>query len=308
MDRSAVATLLQLAGNRHGVTSTVEAQQVGVSRAQIRTLRRNGQLVSPHRGVLVSTSAPESWLQTCAIATVFSGGILSHRAAATLHGFDGFEYRSPEVTIPANKHKPAAPWSCHRSFQLEEIDFLEVRGILATSMARTLADLGAVSTDDEVEKALDHLLRIGVSLKWILATLERLDRPGQSGCGALKRVLARPDRKGPLPDSMFERLIERLCVTAGLPQPIRQYAVLDNAGETVGRLDAAWPELMLGIEAHSQRWHSGPRNTRNDQDRDNKLAALGWELMYATWSHAKEPGDFIGQVLMAYEHRSRLFL
>ncbi|MGB3409579.1 MAG: type IV toxin-antitoxin system AbiEi family antitoxin domain-containing protein [Microthrixaceae bacterium] len=308
MNLPAVAALLRAASERHGVTTVSEAKQLGVSRAQLRTLVRNHQFVSPHRGILVSTSATPSWAQDASIATLSSGGVLSHRGAARLHRFDGFERESPEVTVPMSRPIPEAPLTGHRSRQLEDIDVTTVHGILVTSKVRTLIDLGAVVGDDKVEQGLDHLLRTGTSVRAINSALERLDRPGRSGCGALKRVLARPDRAGPLPDSKFERLVERVCVAAGLPQPIRQYVVRDDSGRIVARLDAAWPEVMLGLEAHSDRWHSGVRNSRRDQNRDNLLSALGWELLYANWAHTTRPAEFTSHVRMAYQRRAQLFL
>ena len=156
-------------------------------------------------------------------------------------------------------------------------------GIAVTSIARTLVDLGAVVSDDRVEQALDDAIRRGYSLRWITETLDRVDRPGPSGCASLRRVLARPDRQGPIPDSMFERSMERMAVAGGMPQPERQFRVYDGLGSThgglgilVAQLDAAWPAAKLGVEAHSARWHDGNRRGRADQRRDNRLAGLGW--------------------------------
>lgn len=290
----------------HGVTTLANALELGVTPSQVRTLVRNGHLVRPHRGLLVATAVPRSWLQDCSLAVHWSRGVLSHRAAARLHELDGFTRDGPEVTIPCGLAIPSFTWPVHRTDRLSKLDVTTVRGIPVTSIARTLVDLGAVSDPESVEGAVDSALRLGVRLSWIWQTLTRLDRPGPTGTAVLRQILEQPDRAGPLPDSMFERLLERLCVAAALPQPIRQYEVMDNSGQLVARLDAAWPEIKLGLEAHSQRWHSGPKSVRRDQERDNRLAALGRELMYATWSHVKDPRDFTEQVQMAYRHRVKL--
>ncbi len=297
---------MRSAATTHGVTTVANAQSLGVTQSQLRTLIRNGHLMNPHRGLLVATAAPRSWLQDCSIAVQWSRGVLSHRAAAQIHGMDGFSKQLPEVTVAVGKAIPMFEWPAHRSSRLDKVDVTSIEGLPVTSIARTLVDLGAVVDQDKVEAAVDWAFRAGVSPTWIKGELARLDRSGPSGSGVLKNVLALPDRNGPLPDSQFERLVERLCVEGGLPQPVRQYIVTDSGGKQIARLDTAWPEAMLGLEAHSQRWHSGARSVRSDQKRDNLLTALGWDLMYATWSHVQDPGDFIAQVRMAYYRRLAL--
>ena len=179
-----------------------------------------------------------------------------------------------------------------------------VQGLPVTSIARTLVDLGVVVDDDVVEQVLDDALRRGASLTWIERTLEELTRPGRTGCGALRRVLARPDRAGPLPGSRFEREIERACVDAGLPRPQRQIRITEANGDLIAVIDLGWPEIRLGIEAHSDRWHSGTRRGRNDQRRDNRVAAVGWELMYASWADRSKRSGFIRDVVDAHRLRS----
>ena len=192
----------------------------------------------------------------------------------------------------------------HQAAALDGCDVVAIDRIAVTGLARTLVDLGAVLPDDLVERALDEVLRRGASPRWIEQTLARLDRPGPSGSAALRRVLDRPDRRGPLPDSMFERLIERAATDAGLPQPHRQVEVRDGSGRLVAVLDAAWPERRIGSKAQSERWHGGQRGAQRDLDRHNRLTAMGWRMLYATWADTVEPSGFVRQ--LAELHRSTL--
>ena len=173
-----------------------------------------------------------------------------------------------------------------------------------TSIARTVVDLGAVVEDDVVEQALDDALRQGFNPLWISQTLERVDRPGPSGAPALRRVLARPDRRGPLPESVFERVVERACRAIGMPRPVRQHEVRDRQGRLVARLDLAWPELGIGVEAHSRRWHFGDANARTDQHRANRLAALGWLVIFVGWADVDDPERFVAVLRDAYLTRT----
>ena len=295
--------LSRLAAQRHGVVTVADAMQAGLTPAQLRTARRSGDWSSPVRGLLVAVAAPATWEQECAIAVLATGGVLSHRAAARLHRLDGFDEAPCEVTLPRGRTRAAIDVVMHRTATLDPADITEVSGLPVTSIARTLVDLGAVVDDDSVEQALDDALRRGSSSRWITSTLERLDRPGPSGPGALRRVLARPDRRGPLPDSAFERLVQRNCAELGLPEATRQHEVHDAVGRLVGRLDLAWPELKIGVEAHSRRWHFGAAASRVDQHRANQLAALGWLMLYVGWSDLNDHDRFA--VVLRDAHATR---
>jgi hypothetical protein len=100
---------------------------------------------------------------------------------------------------------------------------------------------------------------------------------------------------------MFERLIERAAVDAGLPAPERQVRVTDGAGRLVAVLDAAWSDRRVGSEAQSERWHGGPRGAARDLDRHNVLTSLGWRMLYATWSDARSPARFVHRLRAAYD-------
>lgn len=333
-----LAALLRYAATQHGVISAAEAANFDVTRAQLRSGIRRGDWLTPHSGVFISAAAPATWMQRCMVATQRSGGLISHRAAARLHGLDGFhdsesgarggggsrvgrssssggrsgdgESGLVELTVPDSRFRATGEFLIHRTCVLDPEDRTVTSGIAVTSIARTLADLGAVVSDDRVEQALDDAIRRGYSLRWITETLNRVDRPGPSGCASLRRVLARPDRQGPIPDSMFERSMERMAVAGGMPQPERQFSVYDGLGSThgglgtlVAQLDAAWPAAKLGVEAHSARWHDGNRRGRADQRRDNRLAGLGWELLYLSWWDLQHPARFQSDLAAAYALR-----
>jgi predicted transcriptional regulator of viral defense system len=320
-----LAALLRYAAKQHGVISAAEAANFEVTRAQLRSGVRRGDWLTPHAGVLIAAAAPATWMQRCMIATQRSGGLISHRAAARLHGLDGFhgsesggrivggsggEAGLVELTVPDSRSRAIGDFLVHRTCVLAPEDCTVTAGIAVTSIARTLVDLGAVVSDDKVEQALDDAIRRGYSLRWITETLNRVDRPGPSGCASLRRVLARPDRQGPIPDSMFERSMERMAVAGGMPQPERQFRVYDGLGFAhgglgilVAQLDAAWPAVKLGVEAHSSRWHDGNRRGRADQRRDNRLAGLGWELLYLSWWDLQHPATFQSDLAAAYALR-----
>ena len=294
-----------LATSQHGAFGTRQAAQKGMTKKATRVRVERGQWASPVRGVLLVAGSPDTWRQRLMIAVLASDGVASHRAAAALHQLDGFPEGVVEVSVRAGRMPRVPGVVLHRVALLDSQDVTEVDGIPVTNVARTLCDLGAVVSDDRVEQALDDALRREFSQRWIEEALARVDRPGPSGTASLRRVLARPDRAGALPDSRFERLVERLVAAAGLPAPVRQHPVYDDQGVFIGDLDIAWPELKLGMEATSLRWHKGPRRGRRDQVRDLRMTAEGWAILYPEWQDTVEPGAFISSALKVYGRLAR---
>ena len=292
-----------LAAPQHGAFGRRQAAPLGFSRRMIATRLKSGVLQEPISGVLVFTSAPRTWRQDLMVATLAAGGAFaSHRAAAALHELEGFPEGLLEVTVARDRHYQAAGVKVHRA-SLEPLDQDTVDAIPCTNIARTLCDLGAVVSQDRVEQALDDALRRGASDRWIRETLARVDRPGPSGTATLRRILDLPDRSGALPDSWFERLVERLLTSSVLPSPVRQHRVRETGGSRVAHLDLAWPDVGLAIEPSGVKGHGGPRNTRRDHARDFWLAAEGWEVLYVLWTDQHSPDLFCRSVEKVYLRR-----
>jgi len=112
-----------------------------------------------------------------------------------------------------------------------------------------------------------------------------------------------PRRLGAVPDSVFERLVEQIVISEGIPAPTRQHAIALAGGAR--RVDLAWPNERVAVEAHSKRWHFGNAVEEDDNHRDLELAAAGWEVLYVTWKMAQQPAFFVDQLSQVLERRSR---
>jgi hypothetical protein len=255
--------------------------------------------------VLVFTGAPRTWRQDLMVATLAGTDTLaSHAASAALHALDGFNAGRPAVTVLRDRSYRLPGVSVHRAV-VAPCDRDVVDSIPCTNIARTLCDLGAVVSQDKVEQALDDALRRGVSERWIRETLSRVDRPGPSGTATLRRIFDLPDRSGALPDSWFERLVERLLASSVLPPPVRQHRVAETDGSRVAYLDLAWPEVGLAVEPSGAKAHAGDQNRRRDHARDFWLAAESWEVLYALWTDQQDPERFCRSVEKVYLRRLR---
>ena len=106
-----------------------------------------------------------------------------------------------------------------------------------------------------------------------------------------RELLDRRQRGGRVPDSWFERLVERCVSRIDLPPWVCQHVVHGADGAVVGRLDLACPALLLGVEGHSRQFHFGVGPEALDELRDNRLGALGWHLVYVGWYATESTGN-----------------
>lgn len=181
---------------------------------------------------------------------------------------------------------------------LEPRDIIVIDGIRVTNRARTLADLGSVVSADALARALTSARRVGAAVPDLLDTAERLHRPGQSGTGALMRLLGAIPFEGKIPDSWFEELLARCLEHPGIGPLTPQHEIHDDDGRFVARVDLAMPDVRLAIEAHSKRHHFGPEAEAADADRDLRAAACGWEMLYLGWHATKSP-DTVAEMVAA---------
>jgi hypothetical protein len=283
------SAVFEFAASQHGVVTTRQAAAFGIGRSSLHRLVHAGLLERRAPGAYVVTAVPPTWRTALAVASLSTDAtrlVVSHRAAAVLHGLDGIEGPWREVTVRRGSRVAIGHVVVHWTDSLDPADVAFVDGIRCTTLSRTLCDLGAVVSDETVSRALDDAVRRGVGLDGIRTVLDRVDRPGPSGTASLRRVLDRHD--GLATDSWFERLVlDVLRAAPGLPAVVPQYRVRDGSGRVVAVVDLAFPEHRVAIEAHSKRWHFGERKNVLDADRDLALQALDWAVGYVRHDEAR---------------------
>lgn len=292
-----------LAARQHGVASRRHAASVGLDASRVATRKRSGSLLEPAPGVLVVAGTEPTFRQRAMVAALAGRGtVVSHRAAALLHDFDDVTSAPVEVTVRRGRFPSLEGVVVHRATPLDVVDITEVDGIPVTTVARTLCDLGAVLDQNDVERCLDGALRRGTSEQHVRDTLRRVHRPGPSGTATLNRILADPRRTGGIPATWFERLVRRALEAPDLPPVVLQHEVRAG-GRVVARFDAALPEWKVGVEAHSAEWHDRPGRVWRDLERDNHVKALGWSVIYVTWTLAQRPAEVLDLVRRTHAAR-----
>jgi hypothetical protein len=238
-------------------------------------------------------------LQNLKAAQLWAGpeGGVSHRAAAALWQLDGTPQGLVEITLPHNRTSPAHWVLLHTSRRLTERDITEHRGIVVTTMARTLLDLGAVQRPWRVQSALDHARRIElVSDAFLLRELRRLGGKGCRGIGVIRPMLAEVENGVCPPGSVLERLVLPPLASAGVPDPARQYRLFDHEG-VIGDLDLAWPSVRVGLEGDGFDPHMKRSVFHADRVKMNRAARMRWTILRATWEDTKRPERLIETIL-----------
>lgn len=228
-----------------------------------------------------------------------AGTVVSHRAAAALWRFLGFDIELVELTVSPKRKRKHGPGTVHRGLLLPR-DVTVVDAIPVTTPARTLFDIAAVAPRPLVEEALDDAVaRRIVTTPQLQRRLESAGRRGRPGIVVMRELLQGRDPSAEVPQSVFETRPLRLLKRGGLSAPVLQHPVYDNRG-VVGMIDFAWPKERVAIEADGFRWHSARTRFEHDRARRNRLTLLGWRVIHVTWTAStREPDDVLEAVRAA---------
>lgn len=81
--------------------------------------------------------------------------------------------------------------------------------------------------------------------------------------------------------STFEARTLRILKSIDSANVIPDHLVTD--GDRHYYLDFAYPDLKLGIECQSIRWHLGAEAMKKDVARHRRLTLLGWPVLFVCW-------------------------
>lgn len=266
----------------HGIISRAVAVRCGLTDKVIQRLVANGRWVRVLPGTYLVAGAPLTWHARLAAAQAWAGpgSLLSHRSAAALLDLDGIDERVVEL-VSSNGHSISGV-IVHRLADTDLPRGLFVKGFKVTNVGRTVQDLFSVLLPAKAELAMEDALRRK------LTTLDRLwaldlarGRPGRNGAKAFRRsLLLHDDRDGTL-QSRMEAKLGRILRTLPGPPASPQFPVQVEGHQYF--VDFAYPDVLLGIEAQSLKWHMGRARWSYDLRRDRRLKSEGWTMLYYPW-------------------------
>ena len=271
----------EIAVGQHGVIHLDQALAAGLSRDAVYRLARTGEWRRMMSKVFAAERPLDEWRQRIMAACVWAGpkAAASHRAAGALWELDGVPAGFVEIAVAGTNRSPDPGLVVHRVGRRPPINRID--GIPTTSAIRTLIDLGSVLGNDDLELALEDALRRRlVSVTRLQESLGAVR--GRRGTKILRALVAARVDRPRATDSTFEVRLMKLLNDSGLPSPVSQHLMKFSDGTSV-RLDFAYPEVSVGIEADSYRWHSGRRAWSKDRTRLNQLSMEGWRIFHVTY-------------------------
>ena len=194
--------------------------------------------------------------------------------AAWLHGID-VDPCPIEATIPLNAGVSSRAGMKVRRAALHDHDVVDVRGVCATSIGRTIADVAGRIALTEAVVVTDAALHAGLIRNDELHRLVE-SSAGRPGIRRLRRVVAVSE---PAAESPMETRLRMLLVLAGLPRPAAQVSIQDEGGRFVGRPDLYYEDQLLGIEYDGAVHRT---SLAEDNRRQNLLLAAGVRLLRFT--------------------------
>jgi hypothetical protein len=174
-------------------------------------------------------------------------------------------------------------------------------GVPSLSPAACGLGLAAISSVEAGLVALDSVLHLGLANEEEL--VEAYERLAPWPHARRLQITTRLARKGA--ESVGESRLRYLCWRAGIPMPVLQYDVYDNAGRLIGKTDFAWPEHRLLGEFDGKvkfgrflRPGESPGDAAfREKVREDRLReATGWSMARFVWSDLSEPEKTVARL------------
>lgn len=220
-----------------------------------------------------SLSQEAQW--TAAVLAGGSRALLSHRSAATLHGF--WNRHVPRIEILgrySSRSSHGAPIAAHRRVYALD-DATVARGVATTTVMRTIADLASVLSVHWLARAIseaDYLY--GLDESELVSVIERVCI-GSTYDRASYAMAMRGYGSTGVRSSLEMRLLAQL-IARGISEP-RLNVCLD-AGEEVLEVDMLWERERLCVEVDGPG-HQRHATRARDAHRDRLLLAAGYTVL-----------------------------
>lgn len=279
---------------RHGgVIATREALNLGIPKTTLRRRVDDGIFVRISRGILAlpgTSTRPDALMRA---AGRLLGAVVSHQTAAHMHGMEPVPKTPPTVTVSHRGTYDFPGLVVHQSTDLLSTHSMRSGPHRVTTPERTIVDLAKVMSAPRLDRVADNALAGGIVDFDALVTLYlAVSRQGKTGMRNLGRIIRHRVDDKRIPDTVIEKRLFDLLVEGGLPTPDRQFTApwLESID---GRVDFAYLEEGIVVEADSRRWHRLFASFEIDRRRDIAAQLAGWIVLRFTWSMITEDPAFV---------------
>jgi len=269
--------IADLAERQHGVVAVRQLLAIGIGRKAVGSRLKRGRLHRIHRGAYAvghRVLTPDGW-RMAAVLAAGDDAVLNRYSAVGLWGLRGTAGRRHSVTVPRQVALPGV--ETHRA-RLPDDEIRVVRGIRVTSVPRTILDLAATRSEQEVARLINEA---DVKRLWdTLSLWDLLARyPRRAGTRTVRRVLA--DRPTGVPKNVFEDAFLAFVDKHGLPRP--EVNVWLQVGRHLYEVDCLWRRQRLIVELDGRSAHDTARAFESDRLKDRRLRVARWQPIRVTW-------------------------
>lgn len=281
--RDLIARCSELSRTRFGIILREEVLAADGSKDFIQLRLNSGLWKKLHQGIYADASVPPTFEQSVLAAVLHVGPrtFASGPTAARLWRIPGFTDGPIHVLTKSSRIRSTSRVTVHQTRLLDPIDTATVKGIPLTSAARTLLDLCGVVSEETADRAIDDVIRRGLTsparLRWFSQCRTGSGRPGSK---TFKSLMVKRPKGNRATESGLELKFARLIEKRRLPAPVRQHPLTVNG--TTLRADFAYPAAKLLIEVDSYKYHGGRAPWVHDARKRNAVASLGWTILIAT--------------------------
>ncbi len=290
---SSTGRVIQFAKRNGGVFTTREALDLGLPSSTLTRRIDDGIFVRLGRGVLAlpgTSTRPDALMRA---AGRLLGAVVSHESAAKLHQMGPIPSTGPSVAVFHRATYDFPGLVVHQSTDLLDEHVTKVGPHRVTTPTRTLIDLAKVLRQSRLEQVTDNALAAGlVEFENVVTHFQALTRQGKSGMQKMRRILEQRADGEHTSDSVIESKLLELLDEVGLELPVKQFHApwLEPIN---GRVDFAYLERRVVIEADSRRWHGLFEAFEIDRRRDIAAQLAGWKILRFTWKMLTEDPRFV---------------
>ncbi len=297
--------------------TTGELLSAGLSAGRIRRMVRDGALCSLRPGVYATAATISSQVRdardergrqaggqllrlAATLAVTGSRSAGSHRSAALVYGLGlvGGPESVAEITrAPGDRGSRTGDLGVLVHIAALPAEHLvSYRGVLLTSVPRTVIDLARTLPFAQGVAVADSALHAGLTSKSELATVIA-ECPRWPGLQRAREVTAFSDARS---ESVLESLSRAAFHQSGLPPPDLQVWVGDD-DEVIGRVDFLWRRYRTIGEADGAFKYQTPARARAQLERDARLRAAGYEVVHFTWPEiTRVPAQVVDSIRVAF--------
>jgi very-short-patch-repair endonuclease len=285
--RPADAVAVELATMQCGAFARWQLQPRGMTDGMIRSRTQDGRWLTASPGVYVLAGVPNTFEQRLWVGwlAVGPGGLVSHEAAAELHGIPNVARNRVTLISAHGWHHQLADITVHQIDDVLNEHRTSWHGLPLTTPARTIVDLASSARPARLLRIVEDSKHARIATyAEVGACMTSVARRGKPGVAKLTRVLDRLTGTRAKTMSTLERQLFELVDTYRLDRPKSQFPFPGRQLPN-GCVDAAYVDAKLIIEVDSRSWHTRIAEIKRDHERDAEAARNGWQTLRILYEH-----------------------